>query len=108
MIDVATKFVTVQIYQLDPGDLPGVARVAKLVAEERAPTINGFIQCVIMANEQKTQMLIVSLWESREAWSAAQWDDELGRVVAEEVETSTAFDFKTYEPITIVRAATSP
>ena len=82
MIDAKTKFVAVHSYGINPDDLSGMAHEMQLLAERRAPLMNGFIECVIMANQERTQLVIVSLWESQHAWGAAQWDQEIGRVVA--------------------------
>jgi heme-degrading monooxygenase HmoA len=104
MIDVKAKFVAVVIFQVNPGDLPGMAREVQRTVDRKLPTLNGFIGSVVMSNEEKTQLLVVSLWESRDAWSLAQWDQEIGRTVTDEVETAKSFEVRTYEPITIVRA----
>jgi heme-degrading monooxygenase HmoA len=104
MIDVKAKFVAVLIFQVNPGDLPGMARGVERTVDRKIHTLNGFIGSVVMSNEEKTQLLVVSLWESRDAWSLAQWDQEIGRTVTDEVETAKSFEVRTYEPITIVRA----
>jgi heme-degrading monooxygenase HmoA len=105
MIDVKTKFVVVNIFSADPQDLPGMARVVQLTAERTGPLQSGFIECIVMASEDRTQLLVVSLWDSKQSWSAAQWDQDIGRELGGVVESATSFDVRTYEPITVVRAA---
>ena len=108
MIDVRTKFITVLVFRLDPGDLAGVAREVQLVAERKGPLIDGLIESVVMANDEKTQLVLVALWESKQAWGAAQWDQDVGRAVTDAVETASSFEVHMYEPIAVVRGATSP
>ena len=47
------KFVSVLVFRLDPQDLPGVAREVQLAAERKGPLLNGFIESVVMANDEK-------------------------------------------------------
>ena len=107
MIDVKAKFVSVLVFRLDPEDLPGVAREVQLVTERKGPLINGLIEAVVMANDEKTQLVLVGLWESKQAWGAAQWDQDVGRAVTDAVETASSFEAHTYEPIAVVRGGTS-
>jgi heme-degrading monooxygenase HmoA len=106
MIDVKAKFVSVIVFRVKPGDLPGLAREMQLVVERKVPLLQGFDSTVLLASEDKTQLLVVSLWESRHAWSGAAWDEEIGRAMADAVETAQSFEVHNYEPITVVRAAT--
>ena len=100
-----TKFVSVLIFTTKPDDLPVFERESKLVLERMTPLLDGFIEGVVMANEQKTEVLIVSYWESRHAWSAAQWDRDVGRAMGDFVGSAENFDVRTYEPILIVHSA---
>lgn len=104
MIDASSKFVAVHSYSIDPNDLPGMTRQVRLIAERTAPLMSGFLECVIMTNEQHTRLLIVSLWDSRHAWSAAQWNEDIGRVVADVAEGAQSFEVHTYESLSVVRA----
>lgn len=104
MIDVKTKFISVLFFRVEPSDLPGVAREASLVMQRKGGALRGFLEGVVMANEAKTELLLVSQWESRHAWSAAQWDQDVGRTMGDLVESAKSFELRTYEPITIVRS----
>lgn len=104
MIDVRTKFVSVLVFTVNPDDLAGFAREATLAVQRRAPLFHGFVEGIVMANEDGTQMLIVSQWQSRGDWSAAQWDEELGRTLSDLVVGASSFDIHSYEPLTVVRA----
>ena len=107
MIDVKANFVTVLIFQCDPSILPAIAHEAQLTIERKALSLAGHIETVLMANEEKTQLLLVSLWESRHAWSAAQWDQDVGRTITDTVEAASSFEIRSYEPITVVRGGSS-
>jgi hypothetical protein len=105
MIDVKTKFVSVLIFTIEPDDLPAFAREASLAVQRQAPMHQGFVECIVMANEPKTEVLIVTQWESRHDWSVAQWDEDVGRTITNWVESGKGFDVRSYQPIAIVRSA---
>ena len=67
MSELKAKFVSVAIFRVDPGDLSGIAHVVQLTVERKQPLVKGFIESVVMTNEEKTQLLVVGLWESRDA-----------------------------------------
>jgi heme-degrading monooxygenase HmoA len=104
MIDVKTKFITVDIFTLEPTDFPEFAREATLCMQRQAPSRPGFIEGIVMADESQRQALIVTQWESRSSWVGSEWDEEIGQTVANLVKGAKAFDFRAYEPITIVHA----
>jgi heme-degrading monooxygenase HmoA len=80
-----------------------MAREVQNVVEQRGANQKGFIGSVVMLNGEKTQLLVVSVWESGHAWSAAQYDQGIGRVVSDVVETAKSYDIQTYETVKIVR-----
>ena len=108
MSEIRAKFVTVAVFRVDPGDLAGIANVVQLTVERKQPLMKGFIESVVMTNEEKTQLLVVGLWESRDAWAREQWDEDIGRVVSQVVKSAKSFEVRTYEPITMVRGESSP
>lgn len=104
MIELNAKFVTALIFQINPGDLPSMANELQRTVKRKIAALKGYIASIVMCNEDKTQLLLVSLWDSRDAWSLAQWDQEVGRTITDSVETAKSYELLTFEPITIVRA----
>ena len=102
-IDDTARFVCVLSFNLGSGDASAVLREVKRSVEQRDTNKDGFIGCIVMEDEAKSQLLVVSVWESGHAWSAAQYDQEIGRVVADVVETAKSYEIKTYETVTVVR-----
>lgn len=105
MIDIKTKFISVVIFRVSRDDLPAVAREAAIVMQRRVPLVSGFVEGLVMANEEKTECLIVTQWQSRDSWNAAQWHENIERGLADLVESVRAFEVHSYEPITVVRAS---
>lgn len=103
MIDVKTKFVSVVVFTVEPEDVPGFAREASLALQRTAPIHSGFVEGIVMANDQRTQVLVISQWASRHDWSIAQWDEDIGHTLSDLVEGASKFDVHGYEPITVVR-----
>ena len=106
MLD-ATKvhFVSVLSFIIKPEDFPGLSREATLLAQRRGPTIHGLVEAIVLGNEEKTQLLMVSQWASRQSWSAAQWDEDIGRSLSDLVESAESFEVRSFEPVAIVRTA---
>ena len=73
------------------------------VVEQRGANQKGFIGSIVMLNGEKTRLLVVSVWESGHAWSAAQYDEGIGRAVTDVVETAKAYNIQTYETVKLVR-----
>ena len=104
MIELKTKFITVQIFSLEPTDLPEFAREATLVMQGKASMRSGFVEGIVMVDESQRQALVVTQWESLHDWVTAEWDADIGRTLGDMVEGTKGFEFRSYEPITIVRA----
>jgi heme-degrading monooxygenase HmoA len=103
MIDPKTKWISILAFTVAREALREIGRQASDIMARKGPLLNGFIEGIVMADETQTQLLIVTQWESQAAWSSHQWDEEISETLGSLVETSTAFEFHGYEPITIVR-----
>ncbi len=103
-IDETARFVSVISFDLGLGDVSAVRREIQHAVEQRVPNKKGFFGSVVMVNGEKSQLLVVSVWESGHAWSEAQYDQEIGRVVSDVVETAHSYEIRTYETVSIVRA----
>jgi heme-degrading monooxygenase HmoA len=103
-IDDTARFVSLLSFELNAGDVPAMAREVQHVVQQRGPRKKGFIGAIVMANAEQSHLLVVTVWESGHAWSAAQYDQEIGRVVSEVVEAARKYEIQTYETVTVVRA----
>ncbi len=103
-IDDTARFVSVLSFNFASGDVPVMTRKVRVAVEQLAANKQGFIGCVVMSNGENPQLLVVSVWESGHAWSAAQYDQDIGRVVSDVVETATSYEIQTYDSVTVVRA----
>jgi heme-degrading monooxygenase HmoA len=82
-----------------PHDFPKVAGEAKLFAERLAPQLPGLIDVSLLRNEESTQLLVVSRWESEEAWSRSRWNEQMGKVQTDLVEDAKSYDVRSFVPI---------
>ena len=103
-IDDTARYVSMLSFDVGSGDVPALTREVKDAVERLVPSEKGFIGCVVMANAEKPALIVVSVWESAHAWSEAQYDQAIGRVVSDVVETAKSYDIRTYETVTVVRA----
>ncbi|HTZ53954.1 MAG TPA: hypothetical protein VMB20_02740 [Candidatus Acidoferrum sp.] len=105
MIDSRTKFIAVSIYTVATKNLSAFETTARSTIERDTVVLNGFCEGIVMTNEEQTQVLIVTLWDSKQAWVSAEWEPRIGNAVATFTEAATAYDVRTFVPVTIVRSA---
>lgn len=104
MIDVTTKFIAVSIYTVATENLSAFEASARSTIERDAAVLNGFREGVVMTSEDRTQVLIVTQWDSKQAWVSAEWEPRIGKAVAGFVKDATAYDVRTFVPVIVVRA----
>lgn len=104
MIHLETKWISVIIFTIEPHEIGGFSREAEIMMQRRIPLLRGFVEGIVMTDPSRTRVLIVTQWDSKDAWAAAQWDEAVGRAVTDFVENAKGAEFQGYEPITVVRA----
>ena len=102
-IDDTARFVCVLSFKLGTGDVAAMSRELQLAVERSSSNKKGFIGCVVMLDSEKSDLSVLSIWESAHAWSEAQYDQEIGRVIADVVGAAKSYSVRTYETIAVVR-----
>jgi quinol monooxygenase YgiN len=105
MLDAKTTFIAALIFTIDPADLGKFGEAAAQLVQSKGSAAPGFIQSVVMVDEAKTQVFVVTQWASRHEWAQAHWDQDIGNGIVALVESATSFDVRSYDPIAVVRAA---
>ena len=105
MVDTTTKFVSVSIYTVAQQNLDAFEASTRALIEQNVTLLEGFLEGAVLIDEQQTQLLIVTQWDSKKAWISANWEPRIGRAVASFATDATAYDVRTYLPVTIVRSA---
>lgn len=104
MIDDKANFIAALIFTIDPNDVNRFGEEAAQLVQRKGSAAPGFIESVVMADEGKTQVLIVTQWASRHAWASAHWEQEIGEGIVALVESAKSFDVRSYDPIAVVHA----
>ncbi|MGA8533330.1 MAG: antibiotic biosynthesis monooxygenase [Candidatus Tumulicola sp.] len=99
MIDRKAALVTALVFDVTPAQFANVTGECKLFTERKARTIPGLIDTALLGNEERTRVLVLSQWESKDAWAKSRWDHEVGVVLSDLVEGSSAFDVGTFVPV---------
>ena len=94
-----TTFVTAMIFDVPHDEFAHVASHALESSRRIARSIPGLIEAGVLGNEERTRLVILSRWETKEAWVRSRWDTAVGNLLAELVVSSTKFDVRTYVPI---------
>jgi heme-degrading monooxygenase HmoA len=105
MIDLDTKFVAVAIYTVPSDKLATLIGVLRAALERDIPTLSGFREGIVMTDEEQTQVLIVTQWDSKSAWARAEWEPKIGEAVAASAKDATTYTVRTFIPKTVVRPA---
>jgi heme-degrading monooxygenase HmoA len=96
---IDTTFVTAMIFDVPHADFAHVSSHALKSSEHVGRSIPGLIETGVLGNEERTRLVILSRWETKEAWVRSRWDAAVGNLLAELVVSSTKFDVRTYVPI---------
>lgn len=104
MVDIRAKFIAVSVYTVATENLASFEASARSTIEHDTLVMRGFCEGIVMTNEEQTQVLIVTLWDSKQSWVGAQWEPRIGNAVAEFVTGATAYDVRTFVPVIVVRA----
>lgn len=99
MVDRKAAFVTAFFFGVLPDDFSKVSGKAALFAGRLAPQIPGLIDVSLLRNEESTQLLVVSRWESKDAWGRSRWNEQMSKVLVDLVESAKSFDVRSFVPI---------
>lgn len=91
------------VFTLEAAGFASFSEELTRFVKHRAPTLSGFVEALVLGDEAQNRVVVVSQWDSRESWSAAQWEEDVGRSLAVLIETTTSFEVHGYEPLAVVR-----
>ncbi len=98
------RIVSVVTFNVTPDTFGPVYREAGLLMERRLPTIPGFIEGMLLANETKTRIIAMSEWTSRYSWAVAQSDEDVARTLADIFLGTASYSLEFYRPLVVVHA----
>jgi heme-degrading monooxygenase HmoA len=99
MVDGKAAFVAAFFFGVGPDDFVQVSHEAAQFAQRVAPGVQGLIDITLLRNEDSTQLLVVSRWESEDAWAQSRWNEQLGKMLTDIVESAKSFDVRSFVPI---------
>jgi heme-degrading monooxygenase HmoA len=68
---------------LNPNECAEFAKRVEQAMRHDAAGLPGFLEGRIFEADDGSSVICTTNWETRHAWAAAQWNKEIGRVVAE-------------------------
>jgi heme-degrading monooxygenase HmoA len=104
MVDMRARFVAVSIFTVAPQNLSALEASARSTIEQDVPGLHGFCEGIVMTNEEQTQVLIVTQWDSKSSWINAEWEPRIQNAVAAFVTNATGYDVHTFVPVTVVHS----
>jgi hypothetical protein len=94
-----TMFVTAMSFDVPHDDFAHISSHALESSAQLARSIPGLIETGVLGNEDKTRLLILSRWETKDAWVRSRWNTAVGNVLADLVVSATKFNVGTFVPI---------
>lgn len=98
---MTAAFVTAVAFDLLPESFERVSREAAQFAQSATPRIPGLIEIALLGNEERTRLLVLSRWESKDAWGRSRWDREVGETMVALVQSAKTFNVQTFVPIAV-------
>ena len=104
MVDDKATYISALTFTMDAKDVPRFGAEAAQLVQRRGAGAPGFIESVVMVDETKTQVLIVTQWQSQQAWVQINWDRDVGNELTALVEGAKSFNVRSFDPIAVVHA----
>jgi len=82
-------------FDVDPPRLEEILGRVKQVLKH-LPAVPGWLGTDCFANDARTRVMILSRWESRDAWGSSVWDQQIGDALADFIDLSHDRDFELY------------
>lgn len=101
------QVVSVVTFNVTSRDVEIVVRQTRHLLQNIAPTVDGFVEGVLLTGEDQTQVILLTHWESRDAWARAEWNDQIARGVAELYEETASYTVKLFTEVANTRTASS-
>ena len=96
-------FASVLIFDVAERDFDRLSGEVNQLLARKGADIPGLIEGALLGNEARTQLWLLSRWESRHSWAAARWDHEIGQTVTDLVESAVTYRVEGLAPIAVVR-----
>lgn len=96
-------FTSVLIFDVDEQGFERLSGEVMKLLERKGSSIPGLVESAVLGNEARTQLWILSGWESQHAWAASQWDQEIGQTITDLIESAVRYRIEGLVPIAIVR-----
>lgn len=93
------KVIAVVTFNVTSRNVELVERQARNLLQDTAPTLQGFIEGVLLTTEDQTQVILLTHWESRDAWARAEWNEQISRGVAELYEETASYTIKLFHEV---------
>lgn len=95
------RFVTVWTLDVAERDFDKLS--GEVTAQLGRKRVAGLIETAVLGNEARTQLWLISHWESQHLWAQSRWDQDIGQIVTDLVETAANYHSETLIPILVMR-----
>lgn len=90
------------MFGVAPGKFEEVAGKATYFLQHQASDVPGLIEIAVLGTEDKKEVLVLTQWESKSVWAKSRWNAVLGEALTDLVESSTAFDVRSFVPLSML------
>jgi heme-degrading monooxygenase HmoA len=104
----AGVIVHVWVASIAPGDCTTAAQRLTELMEDTVADLPGFLQGEVLEADDRRSVIALSHWTSRHIWAQAQWNQEVGRVVAGLFQSGAKMVDTMYYVRTAIRSTKEP
>jgi heme-degrading monooxygenase HmoA len=105
-VDAEKHVVAIVTFDITAAELDRVSSEVRTAFQSRLPSIPGFVEGMLLVNEETTQVRVVTEWRSKEDWALAEWDETIQRTVAKLFEDTGSYRLEIY--FQVVKATAPP
>lgn len=90
-----TPVMSTWAFDVTPDELEAILSRVRHVLKH-LPKVPGWVGTDCFTNEKRTRLMILSRWESKDAWGRSVWDKEIGAALGDFVDLSSNQEFNLY------------
>lgn len=102
-MDTNGSFTSVLVVDVAEADFAKLSGEVTELLRRKGSSIAGLIEGALLCNEARTQLWLISRWESQHVWARSRWDEDVGRIVTDLIESAATYRVESLTPISIVR-----
>lgn len=95
---------SVLIFKVGERDFDRLLGEIRDLLARKGSSIPGLMESAWLRDEARTQLWLISRWESRHAWARSRWDQDIGQTITDLVKSAVTYRIEALVPISVMRS----